>query len=87
MKIEKKILILKNRVALDDKDEPVSLSLSGDNSQNIIMWMDHRALEQATKINNTGHDVLKYVGNKISLEMEVPKLLWIKEKLSKSWNR
>ena len=43
------------------------------------MWMDHRASEQAAEINLTKHDVLRYVGGKISLEMQPPKLLWLKQ--------
>lgn len=49
--------------------------------------MDHRAKEQATYINNLGHKMLKYVGGKVSLEMEVPKLLWLKQNLPDSWHK
>ena len=47
--------------------------------------MDHRAHEEAQFINETKHSVLQSVGGKISLEMEVPKLLWLKKNLHGTW--
>lgn len=49
--------------------------------------MDHRAQKEADFINCLGHDVLCYVGGKVSLEMQTPKMLWLKNNLSTSWNR
>ena len=43
------------------------------------MWLDHRAEGQAERINGTKHGVLRYTGGAVSPEMEMPKLLWLKE--------
>jgi FGGY-family pentulose kinase len=74
-------------VALGAGERPVTVSPSGRDEQNIIVWMDHRAIEEASAINATPHDVLKYVGGTISPEMETPKMLWLKKHLPKSWAR
>lgn len=74
-------------VALDQNDDPVTVSPTGKDEQNIIVWMDHRAIEQTARINATRHGVLDYVGGTISPEMETPKLLWLKENMSVSWQR
>jgi len=50
------------------------------------MWMDHRAAKEADFINTTSHSVLKYVGGKIFLEMELPKILWLKKNLPKNFH-
>ncbi|WDI41946.1 FGGY-family carbohydrate kinase [Bremerella sp. P1] len=74
-------------VATDDKGQPVTVSPDGNDDQNVIVWMDHRATAQAARINEGEYDVLKYVGNVISPEMETPKLLWLKENLPQTWQR
>lgn len=74
-------------VALDADDRPVTVSPTGSDEQNVVLWMDHRAMEQTARINATGHDVLAYVGGEISVEMQMPKLLWLKENLPQTWKR
>lgn len=50
--------------------------------------MDHRANVEAERINATKHGILKYVGGAVSIEMEIPKVLWLKSHLSEQcWNR
>lgn len=56
-----------------------SLGASGGEVPNIILWADHRAEKEAATINATGHKVLEYVGGSMSLEMEIPKTLWLKK--------
>jgi FGGY-family pentulose kinase len=74
-------------VALDAHDRPVSVSPTGDDTWNVIVWMDHRATALAARINETHHEVLRYVGGVVSPEMQTPKLLWLKEHLPSSWRR
>ncbi|CAM4769553.1 unnamed protein product [Rotaria magnacalcarata] len=75
-------------VVLDEKYEPVSVSRSGNDEQNIIMWLDHRAHAEATIINSSADEVLQNFGGKISLEMQPGKLMWLKRNLSKEqWTR
>jgi FGGY-family pentulose kinase len=74
-------------VALDGAGRPVTVSPTGEDRQNVIVWMDHRAKEQAERINATKHDVLRYVGGVISPEMQTPKLAWLKERMPASWKR
>jgi FGGY-family pentulose kinase len=79
-------------VVLDAGDRPVTVSAGstiggGDDRWNVIVWMDHRAVAQAERINAGGHAVLRYVGGVISPEMETPKLLWLRERLPRSFER
>lgn len=73
-------------VALGKNDRPVTVSQSGNAEQNIIVWMDHRAVNQAATINKTKHAMLRYVGGNMSPEMQPPKLLWLKQNLHEAYN-
>jgi FGGY-family pentulose kinase len=74
-------------VAVDGGGGPVTVSPDEEADQNVIVWMDHRATQEAEEINAGGHDVLRYTGGVISPEMETPKLLWLKRNLPQSWKR
>jgi FGGY-family pentulose kinase len=74
-------------VALDSKFCPITVSPGGNAEHNVIVWMDHRAVDQARRINATRHPLLKYVGGVMSPEMEPPKLLWLKENMPHTWKK
>jgi len=72
----------------DDTDEPVAVTgpnfdNKDGNDRNVILWLDHRPVEETNKINATGHNLLRYVGGKMSIEMEIPKVLWLKNNMPK----
>ena len=73
-------------VVLDPNGNPLTISPSGDERRNVIVWMDHRAMAEARSINDTEDDVLRYVGGSISPEMEMPKLLWLKRHLPSTYD-
>ena len=73
-------------VLLDRDHRPLPLS-DGDTPWNIIMWMDHRAHDEARRCNTTGSPVLRNLGGAISVEMEIPKLMWVKRHRPDIWSR
>jgi D-ribulokinase len=72
-------------VVLDGAGNPLTVSSSGDQRRNVMVWMDHRAMAEARGVNETQDDVLRYVGGSISPEMEIPKLLWLKRHLPSTY--
>ncbi|KAK3777603.1 hypothetical protein RRG08_021720 [Elysia crispata] len=74
-------------VVLGEDFQPISVSPDGDQRQNVILWMDHRAKEEVEVINATHHRVLNSVGGTMSLEMQPPKLMWLKKNLPETWRK
>ena len=74
-------------VAVGEGGRPVTVSASGDDARDVVVWMDHRAVDDARAINGGGWDVLRYVGGRISPEMQPPKLRWLRRELPDTWRR
>lgn len=76
-------------VAVGADGKPVSVAADGDPARDIVMWMDHRAVAEADEINATNDPALAYVGGEVSVEMELPKLLWLRrhfpERYTAAW--
>ncbi|KAG8886539.1 hypothetical protein FRB97_003050 [Tulasnella sp. 331] len=74
-------------LAVTDLDgKPISISeqdrFGEPGERDIILWSDHRAEKEANEINQSSSEVLQFVGGVMSLEMEIPKILWLKRHLS-----
>ena len=74
-------------VVRDARGEPVTVSTSGQDRWDTIVWLDHRALDEADECTSTGHLVLDFAGGVMSPEMEVPKLMWLKRHMPQTWGR
>jgi FGGY-family pentulose kinase len=82
-----------------DTDEPVPVTAphfshqpadddEKDLVRNVILWLDHRPLAETERINATGHNLLRYLGGKMNVEMETPKVLWLKNHMPPElWER
>lgn len=68
-----------------DTDEPVPVTgpdfANDGNDRNVILWLDHRPLTETELINRTNHNLLRYVGGTMNVEMEMPKVLWLKNNM------
>jgi D-ribulokinase len=64
-------------VVLDREARPLSVSPTDAPERDVIVWMDHRAVDDSGRINGGGHEALRYVGGRISPEMHAPKLAWL----------
>ena len=53
-------------VVVDVAGNPLTVSASGDERRNVIVWMDHRAIAEARRVNEMRDDVLRYVDCSVS---------------------
>ncbi len=68
-------------VLRDRAGRPVTVSVTGDDSRDTMLWLDHRAIPETDEINARPHRVLDHSGGGLSPEMAIPKLLWLKRHL------
>jgi FGGY-family pentulose kinase len=74
-------------VVLTRDGEPVDMSIHGGGAWDTICWFDHRAAAEAERMTVTGHPALRHAGEILSPEMQLPKLLWLKEKRPDAWQK
>ncbi|MGE6740417.1 FGGY-family carbohydrate kinase [Allorhizobium pseudoryzae] len=72
-------------VLRDLKGNPLPLTATDEGRFDTIVWLDHRAVEEAEALNATGHPVLDYCGGSVSPEMQMPKLMWLKRHRADLW--
>ncbi|QDZ02984.1 FGGY-family carbohydrate kinase [Nitratireductor mangrovi] len=63
----------------------LTVSTSGERRWDTIVWLDHRALDEADEVTAGGHRVLDFIGGVMSPEMQAPKLMWLKRHLPQTW--
>lgn len=71
-------------VIRDKHFQPLSLSKQG---FDVMLWADQRAVGQAEICNQTKAKPLDFVGGKMSPEMQMPKLLWLKNNRLDLWEQ
>jgi FGGY-family pentulose kinase len=65
--------------------EQIPVGGDTDSRWDTITWFDHRALAEAEQCTATQHEVLDNIGGSMSPEMQIPKLMWLKRHLPRSW--
>lgn len=73
-------------VLRDARGAPLELS-PGQPRWDIIVWMDHRAVKEAQECTASEGEVLNRLGGKMSPEMQIPKIMWLKRHRPDLWAR
>lgn len=73
-------------VVRDGEGNPLPVSAAGAAHADTMLWMDHRANAEAEEC-SIGDPLVTRFGGKLSPEMQLPKLLWLKRHLPETWAR
>ena len=74
-------------VVRDAQGSQLSVSTTGEKRWDTIVWLDHRALDEADECTASSHHVLKYIGGVMSPEMATPKLMWLRRHMPDTWGQ
>jgi FGGY-family pentulose kinase len=72
-------------VVRDKTGAPLSVSTTTMREHDTILWMDHRAIAETGECNGIDDPLLKRFGGRLSVEMQLPKLLWLKRHKPDTW--
>ncbi|MDH4413889.1 MAG: FGGY family pentulose kinase [Rhizobium sp.] len=72
-------------VVRDRDGRPLSVSETQAPGLDTILWMDHRALAETDTCNAVADPLLERFGGRLSVEMQIPKLLWLKTHRPDLW--
>lgn len=72
-------------VVRDADGRPLSISTSQTSGFDTILWMDHRAIAETDACNAVADPLLERFGGRLSVEMQLPKLLWLKTHRPDIW--
>jgi FGGY-family pentulose kinase len=74
-------------VVRDAAGDPVCVSAGGSGQADTLLWMDHRAIAEAEEASIADDPLVARFGGRLSPEMQLPKLLWLKRHLPAQWAR
>jgi FGGY-family pentulose kinase len=74
-------------VVRDGAGRPLPVSDSGGACRDTVLWLDHRARDEAAACSAAGDPTVLEEGGALSPEMQIPKLLWLKRNLPRTWAR
>ncbi|MET3614296.1 FGGY-family pentulose kinase [Rhizobium aquaticum] len=73
-------------VVRDSEGRPLPVTAGGAAEADTMLWMDHRSIDEAEECSIDDPLVTRF-GGKLSPEMQLPKLLWLKRHLPEVWAR